>query len=82
VGKVASAPLRVDARSVLARQAEMLACPAGLLARQAGVLGRQVGWLQSQGTAIASRGRQLIIPSGTKLSSVATNDDTTTAAQP
>jgi len=80
VGKVASAPLRVDARSVLARQAEMLACPAGLLARQAGVLGRQVGWLQSQGTAIASRGRQLIIPSGTKLSSVVTNDDTTTAA--
>jgi 1-acyl-sn-glycerol-3-phosphate acyltransferase len=82
VGKVASAPLRVDARSVLGWQAEMLARPAGLLARQAGLLGRQVGWLQSQGTCIASRGRQFIIPSGTKLSSPATNDDTTPAAQP
>jgi 1-acyl-sn-glycerol-3-phosphate acyltransferase len=67
-GKVVSAPFRLDARSILGR-------PAGMLCRQA-------GWLQSQSTHIASRGRQLIIPSGTKPRPSVTNDDTPPAAQP
>jgi 1-acyl-sn-glycerol-3-phosphate acyltransferase len=52
VGKAAAAPFRVDARSVLGCQARMLGRPAGML------------W--SQGTRIASRGRQLIVPPGPK----------------
>jgi hypothetical protein len=75
VGKVASAPLRVDARS-------MLGYPAGMLRRQAGMLGRPVGWLYSQNTRIASRGLQLITPSCTKPPSPVTSDDTQPSPHP
>lgn len=68
VGKVASAPLHMDARSMVGCQARMLGRPAGML------------W--SQGARIASRGRQLITPPGAKPPPPAANDDTPPAPQP
>lgn len=82
VGKVASAPLRMDARSVLGCPVRTASRSAGMLGGAAGVLGRQAGWLLSQGTRIASQGRQLIIPSDTKPPSQVADDATAPAAQP
>ncbi len=82
VGKAASAPLRMDVRSVLGCPVRTISRSAGMLGGAAGLLDRQAGWLQSQATRIASQGRQPTIPSDPEPPAPVTDDDTPPTVQP